>query len=175
MPPRPKPCKRQDIITLIRTLRNVAQRRGNRTNITFQKDLEKVEKCNKRLRDMTDVLSVKLSTTTTRKIDEVVFQEASPMPEDPGPPAGAGAHGGAGSPNTAGFVDGYKPKPRTGAWAILVALERMTANGLVDVFNKDEIIRIAQPDCEETLEANPWWERCKPDPGLKAPGFNSST
>ena len=77
MPPRPKPCKRQEIITLIRTLRNVAQRKGSTRNITFQKDLEKVEKCNKRLRDMTDVLSVKLSTGTTRKIDEVRGGSAS--------------------------------------------------------------------------------------------------
>ena len=130
MPP-VAPDRRGDIVKLLQALRNKAQQQGSDANFTFQKDLTKVERCNKRIRNMTDVGKLSLSTKGSRKVDNVLFKGVEPMPDDPG----------------GEFVDGYAPKPNTGAWAILVALERMTARSLHGTFHKDEICREAGPLC----------------------------
>lgn len=128
-------CRRQDIMKLLRALRYKAQAKGSAANFTFQKDLTKVEQCNARLRNMTDLSALGLSKSSSNKIDVVVFQGTEPMPDDPGEGAAIA------------FVDMYQPKPGTGAWAILVALERMTARSIHDTFHKDQICHEAGPFC----------------------------
>jgi hypothetical protein len=138
MPP-VAPCRREDIMTLLRALRQKAQVKGSNANFTFQTDLTIVERCNKRLRNMTDVgalVALGLSKKSSSHIDKVVFQRTERMPDNP----------------CGDFVDFYKPDPRTGAWAILVALEEMTARSVHDSFHIDQICHPARPHCNVAVK-----------------------